>query len=591
MLGASYVTISAHAFLTGETLLSALGTNNVGGTNWSIVGATGGLTAATGLFNTNMVVGAGAPFSNDATLIVGTRPSSASYASLRFWQAANNILGIDLGNDGYLRFWFYQVSWLEKFSLSPTGAMALADGLTATTGTFSGAITCTTIDTGQGANELYDMNQNVQTSDSPTFAGLTLTAFSGFVKATAGVLSAAALVDADIPDTITLTNITQITNRSHTNLGDIGSLTHATIDSYLDQAVKTTSSPTLNNLYLTGTLYADHLSEKTVGHNIFADKAIVITGDYKYFEVAPTAYYRIRIGGQGGDQYIITYNAYHTGAVWARDDVGQPSWLLTQDRVNDRFLIERASVAGFPTFVPLLILSNAGAMTFAGGLTVGGGGAIGTGAVIDSNATLVLGVRGSGTYTSLRFWNTATNIWGIDLNPDGCIRYWNYDGTWRDRFDITAAGAGTFASDLTVGGDIYVGSGRAFKFTDANYYVRNPANDTVSWYLTNALKYYFYNDGRAWADDGWYSFCPQIGEGFDFKGFLLNEINKPNYRDVMKCICGKEIKGLEGVCEEHRPQFEGTYGKQISNMAIVLSHYVFQLESRISQLEEALKKK
>jgi len=46
------------------------------------------------------------------------------------------------------------------------------------------------------------------------------------------------LVDADIPNTIILDNITQITNRSHTNLSDIGTLAHATIDTYLDQAVK-----------------------------------------------------------------------------------------------------------------------------------------------------------------------------------------------------------------------------------------------------------------------------------------------------------------------------------------------------------------
>src|SRR3989344_7446476 len=36
------------------------------------------------------------------------------------------------------------------------------------------AVTFATLDTGQGANELYDMDQNVLTSSSPTFAGLTL---------------------------------------------------------------------------------------------------------------------------------------------------------------------------------------------------------------------------------------------------------------------------------------------------------------------------------------------------------------------------------------------------------------------------------
>ena len=38
-----------------------------------------------------------------------------------------------------------------------------------------GAIKATSVDTGQGANELYAMNQNVRTTDSPTFAGLTST--------------------------------------------------------------------------------------------------------------------------------------------------------------------------------------------------------------------------------------------------------------------------------------------------------------------------------------------------------------------------------------------------------------------------------
>lgn len=87
-------------------------------------------------------------------------------------------------------------------------------------------------------------DQAVKQASSPTFAGLTLTGFSGFVRATVGVLSASAIVDADVPDTITLTNITQIGTRSHTSLSDIGTLSHATIDTYLDQAVKQASSPT-----------------------------------------------------------------------------------------------------------------------------------------------------------------------------------------------------------------------------------------------------------------------------------------------------------------------------------------------------------
>ena len=41
------------------------------------------------------------------------------------------------------------------------------------TATVSGALTAPTLDTGNGANELYAMNQNVRSSDSPSFAGLT----------------------------------------------------------------------------------------------------------------------------------------------------------------------------------------------------------------------------------------------------------------------------------------------------------------------------------------------------------------------------------------------------------------------------------
>ena len=40
---------------------------------------------------------------------------------------------------------------------------------------FTGAVYGATLDTGQGANELYDMDQNVLTSSSPTFSGLTMT--------------------------------------------------------------------------------------------------------------------------------------------------------------------------------------------------------------------------------------------------------------------------------------------------------------------------------------------------------------------------------------------------------------------------------
>jgi len=44
--------------------------------------------------------------------------------------------------------------------------------------TSTSAVTFATVDTGQGANELYDMDQNVLTTSSPTFGGITVDQFS-----------------------------------------------------------------------------------------------------------------------------------------------------------------------------------------------------------------------------------------------------------------------------------------------------------------------------------------------------------------------------------------------------------------------------
>lgn len=52
-----------------------------------------------------------------------------------------------------------------------------SDNITGVGTLSAGATTVTTLDTGQGANELYDMDQNVLTTSSPTFAAITGTSF------------------------------------------------------------------------------------------------------------------------------------------------------------------------------------------------------------------------------------------------------------------------------------------------------------------------------------------------------------------------------------------------------------------------------
>jgi len=68
-------------------------------------------------------------------------------------------------------------------------------------------------------------------------------------------------------------SLADVSNHSHTILTDIGSTTHATIDSYLDQSVKQAASPTFAGLNLNG---------DSIGTDFVRTRAgtITRTGDY-----------------------------------------------------------------------------------------------------------------------------------------------------------------------------------------------------------------------------------------------------------------------------------------------------------------------
>jgi len=63
-------------------------------------------------------------------------------------------------------------------------------GVGAATGAFSGALSAATVNTGQGAAEVYLMDQNVRTTDSPAFAYPTVTGISGVTATLSGLLTA-----------------------------------------------------------------------------------------------------------------------------------------------------------------------------------------------------------------------------------------------------------------------------------------------------------------------------------------------------------------------------------------------------------------
>ena len=95
------------------------------------------------------------------------------------------------------------------------------------------------------ANRIFDLDINELTTDSIAsgdfipFADISETntpnkiTFANFEAALTLSNLAGSVTDAQVPNTITLDNITQITTRSHTSLSDIGTNTHAQIDTHI----------------------------------------------------------------------------------------------------------------------------------------------------------------------------------------------------------------------------------------------------------------------------------------------------------------------------------------------------------------------
>jgi hypothetical protein len=150
--------------------------------------------------------------SGDFVLFTGgsatSQNASGSTQALLIDQAQNASFAGYVTSSDYLQHFSYLYSRDNLRVLNAAGN-GWHDWATRSNGTFnlnigtisSGAITATTVNTGHGANELYAMNQNVRTSDSPTFQDLTV---QGNLSIT-GDINSYNVTDLDVTDkTITV---------------------------------------------------------------------------------------------------------------------------------------------------------------------------------------------------------------------------------------------------------------------------------------------------------------------------------------------------------------------------------------------------
>ncbi len=250
-------------------------------------------------------------------------------------------------------------SFTSGFSLSATGVTTLsslvigslsgmlyANSGTVGVRTLTGTTDQINISNGDGISgaPTFSLPQSINTTNSPTFAGLTLTGFSGVVKATAGVLSTGTLASTDLSDTAdiiydsdfsttgimartgtgtfsgrTLTGTTDQINISNGN-GVSGNPTFS-----LPQSINTTNSPTFAGLTLTGF------------SGVLVATAGVISGSAYSTDLADTA-------------DIVYDSDFSTTGMMARTGTGTFSGRTLTGTTNQISISNGNGVSGNPTF-------------------------------------------------------------------------------------------------------------------------------------------------------------------------------------------------------------------------------------------------
>ena len=344
--------------------------------------------------NANISVGGGIASGTmtGSAQVVGSLPSGTVSSSA---QIATDISGS-----------FGTVSGSVSTRVTTTEASgALFDG--------TGAVTFATVDTGQGANELYDMDQNVKTDSAVTFA--TVDTGQG----------ANELYDMDhnVKTDSAVTFATVDTGQGANELYDMdqnvktdSAVTFATVDTGqganelydMDQNVLTTSSPTFADITATGTVTAQEFHTEFVSASILYTSGSTKFGDtiddthqfsgsqYVSGSVTATSFTGIFNGALSGSAQIASnISGSWQGAIDISSDtnlVGGTNITLTGDTlsVDDAFLINDGNDTTSGTI-------TAGGFTTTGNISGSISQAIQTGITTAANLTTV-GTIGTGTW-------------------------------------------------------------------------------------------------------------------------------------------------------------------------------------------------
>ncbi len=168
------------------------------------------------------------------------------------------------------------------------------------------AVTFATVDTGQGANELYDMDQNVLTSSTPQFAGLTLSTDAilsrkGAANFQLGAADAASAVAQTLTVQSVVAGTTDIAGANLTIIGSMGTGTGAGGSIIFQTSPAAAGSASTQNAPVTAL---------TIGPT--GRHTITTTDDYGLvFGSLGTATRGIDFSGSGlsGDDYLLYFSA------------------------------------------------------------------------------------------------------------------------------------------------------------------------------------------------------------------------------------------------------------------------------------------